>query len=139
MRSSPLSARRVVVKLGSALLIRSDGQGVDQDVLTDIVNGIQWLRQQGVEVVVVSSGAIALGVNNLKLATKPKALSQRQALAAIGQSLLMRAWRDTLGTFDIVGAQVLLTHDDLGHRRRFLNARHTVCFTAFDGSVRFAA
>lgn len=126
MRSDPLPARRIVVKLGSALLIRPDGTGVDQAFLTDIAAGIQWLRQQGREVVVVSSGAIALGVNSLKLASKPKALSQRQALAAIGQSLLMRAWRDCLGALDIVTAQVLLTHDDLGHRKRFLNARHTV-------------
>ncbi len=115
------SARRVVVKIGSRLLAESPAGRP-----AAIADQVAALRGRGLEVVLVSSGAIALGVRALGLPGRPTELPALQAAAAAGQSRLMRHWEHAFGVHDVVIGQVLLTHDDLGDRRRFLSARHTL-------------
>jgi glutamate 5-kinase len=114
-------ARRVVVKIGSRLLADSPAGRP-----AAIADQIAVLRQRDVEVVVVSSGAIALGVRRLRLPGRPHELPALQAAAAVGQSQLMQHWEHAFSVHDLAIGQVLLTHDDLGDRRRFLSARLTL-------------
>jgi len=114
--------RRIVVKIGSRLLAE-DGGGLAPERVARFAAEIAALVRDGVVVAVVSSGAIACGWPRLKLAKRPRTLPELQASAAAGQSRLMRAWEDALGSHGIVAAQVLLTHADVASRRRFLNAR----------------
>ena len=114
-------ARRVVVKIGSRLLAESPA-GRPAAIADQIVE----LRRRAVEVVVVSSGAIALGVRRLRLPGRPRELPALQAAAAVGQSRLMQHWEHAFAVHDLAIGQVLLTHDDLGDRRRFLSARLTL-------------
>nr|WP_238941497.1 glutamate 5-kinase [Jannaschia sp. Os4] len=115
-------ARRVVVKIGSALLVRPDGT-VRADWLAGLAADLAWLRRQETEVIVVSSGSIALGRTVLGLAP-PLSLEQSQAAAAVGQIRLAQAYQDALAPA-ITCAQVLLTLDDSRDRRRYLNMRAT--------------
>src|SRR5581483_4341886 len=87
---------------------------------------IAALRRRDIEVIVVSSGAIALGVQRLRLPARPHDLPGPQAAAAVGQSRLMQHWEHAFAVHDLAIGQVLLTHDDLGDRRRFLSARLTL-------------
>jgi glutamate 5-kinase len=121
MRSALAGARRVVIKVGSRLLAESPA-GRPAAIADQVVA----LRAQGVEVVLVSSGAIALGVRALGLGARPTELPALQAAAATGQSRLMQHWEHAFAVHGVVIGQVLLTHDDLGDRRRFLSARHTL-------------
>ena len=114
------------MKLGSALLFCPSNSGVDHGVLRSIASQISELRRQGVTVILVSSGAIALGAQTMNLDRSPEKMSERQALAAIGQSLLMSSWRAAFAEEQLEVAQVLLTHDDLGNRKRYLNASHAI-------------
>lgn len=118
-------ARRWVVKIGSALLTR-DGQGLDREALADWAGQMARLRKQGIEVVLVSSGAVAEGMSRMGWKTKPKALFEKQAAAAIGQMGLIHAYETVFQQHGFHSAQVLLTHDDLANRRRYLNARSTL-------------
>jgi glutamate 5-kinase len=120
-RSQLIQARRVVVKIGSRLLAESPAGRP-----AAIADQIALLRRTGVEVLVVSSGAIALGVRRLRLPGRPHDLPALQAAAAVGQSRLMQHWEHAFAVHDIAIGQVLVTHDDLGDRRRFLSARLTV-------------
>ena len=120
-RAGLAGARRVVVKLGSRLLAESPASRP-----AVIADQVVALRARGVEVVIVSSGAIALGIGRLHLAARPHELPELQAAAAVGQSRLMQHWEHAFAAHDIVIGQVLLTHDDLGDRRRFLSARLTL-------------
>ncbi|HUQ07120.1 MAG TPA: glutamate 5-kinase [Kofleriaceae bacterium] len=120
-RAELVAARRVVVKIGSRLLAESPA-GRPAAVADQIIE----LRQRGVEVVVVSSGAIAMGVRALRLHARPHDLPGLQAAAAVGQSRLMQHWEHAFAPHDVLIGQVLLTHDDLGDRRRFLSARLTL-------------
>ncbi len=120
-RAGLVAARRVVVKLGSRLLAESPASRP-----AVIADQVVALRARGVTVVIVSSGAIALGMSRLKLAARPHELPQLQAAAAVGQSRLMQHWEHAFAAHDIVIGQVLVTHDDLGDRRRFLSARLTL-------------
>jgi glutamate 5-kinase len=120
-REQLLQARRVVVKIGSRLL--ADSPAGRPAALAD---QIAVLRQRGVEVLIVSSGAIALGVRRLRLPGRPTDLPALQAAAAVGQSRLMQHWEHAFAVHDVAIGQVLLTHDDLGDRRRFLSARLTL-------------
>jgi len=117
-------ARRMVVKIGSAVL--SDGGTFDRVTFVSLVRDLVRLREQGIELVVVSSGAVALGMERMGRTERPTEMAELQATAAIGQGRLMRLWEDELGVYGLRAAQVLLTHDDLRSRRRFLAARHTL-------------
>ena len=120
-RAELARCRRLVVKIGSRLLAESPAGRP-----AALADQIHALRQRGVEVVVVSSGAIALGVRALALPGRPSELPQLQAAAAAGQSRLMQHWEHAFSVHGTVIGQVLLTHDDLGDRRRFLSARQTL-------------
>jgi glutamate 5-kinase len=117
-------ARRMVVKIGSAVL--SDGGTFDRVTFVSLVRDLVRLREQGIELVVVSSGAVALGMERMGRTERPTEMAELQATAAIGQGRLMRLWEDELGVYGVRAAQVLLTHDDLRSRKRFLAARHTL-------------
>ena len=117
-------ARRVVVKIGSSLLIDPATRRPTRDWLTATAADLAALRAEGREVIVVSSGSIALGRGRLpKLGAR---LEDKQAAASVGQSLLMAAWSAALEPHGLVAGQVLLTRDDTERRRRWLNARATV-------------
>lgn len=117
-------ARRVVVKIGSSLLFDAGRRAVAADSLAGLAADIAALRRQGREVIVVSSGAVALGRGRLNLPTGR--LQDKQAAAAVGQSLLMHAWEEALAPHGLVVGQVLLTRDDTERRRRWLNGRATL-------------
>jgi glutamate 5-kinase len=118
------SARRVLVKVGSAVL--TDDEGLDLGRMDDLAREVAWCRRQGREVVIVSSGAIAAGRRKMGLRGALPSIPAKQAAAAIGQGILMRSWEEALGRRRLAAAQVLLTADDLAHRHRYLNARHTL-------------
>ena len=118
------AARRVVVKVGSALLTGPDGP--NRAWLEAFAADLARLRARGQQVLVVSSGAVALGRRRLALPRRALTLPEKQAAAAAGQSTLMRAWEEALEPHGIAAAQVLLTRDDTEVRRRWLNARATV-------------
>lgn len=122
--SALAGARRVVIKIGSALLIPRDGAGVAVDWLAGLAQDMAALRAEGRQVIVVSSGAVALGRRRLSL--DPGGLADKQAAAAVGQSQLMHAWEEALKPHGLIAAQVLLTRDDTERRRRWLNARATM-------------
>jgi glutamate 5-kinase len=121
--SALAASRRLVLKVGSALLI-ADGRPNDAR-LAALGQEIADLRIRGVEVLVVSSGAVALGRGRLGL-SKSARLDEKQAAAAAGQSLLMQAWDTALAPHGLTPAQILLTRDDTERRRRWLNARATL-------------
>jgi len=119
-------ARRIVIKVGSAVLTSSD-RGLDQNRIERLAADISSIMEQGREVVLVSSGAIAAGLAKLGLKkTRGMPLSLKQAAAAVGQSGLMWAYERTFGEHGNKVAQVLLTREDLSNRTRFLNARNTL-------------
>ncbi len=120
------AAKRLVVKIGSALLVARDGSGLRQAWLASLAADIAGLRATGTEVIVVSSGSIALGRNVLGLDAQDLALEQSQAAAAVGQIRLARAYEEALGPHGITTAQVLVTLEDSGNRRRYLNSRATL-------------
>lgn len=117
------SSRRLVIKIGSALL--TEGGRPNLSRLSVLGEEIAGLRKRGVEVIVVSSGAVALGRARLGL-SKSARLDEKQAAAAAGQSLLMQAWETALSPHGLTPAQVLLTREDTERRRRWLNARSTM-------------
>jgi glutamate 5-kinase len=115
------AARRAVVKIGSRLL----SEGAEARVV-ELVAEIAALRARGVECVLVSSGAIALGMSRLELEERPRAIPLLQATAAVGQGHLMQHYDRAFAQHGLAAGQVLLTHDDLADRARFLNARHAL-------------
>jgi glutamate 5-kinase len=117
-------AKRIVVKVGSSLLVGADG--ADRAWLAAFAADLARLSARGQQVLVVSSGAVALGRRRLKLTKRALMLPEKQAAAAAGQSALMRAWEEALEPLGLACAQVLLTRDDTEVRRRWLNARATV-------------
>jgi len=118
-------ARRIVVKVGSSL-VTAEGRGLDHDALSRWAEQIAALTRQGKEVVLVSSGAIAEGVARLGWKKRPKAVNELQAAAAVGQMGLVQAYESIFRTHGLHAAQVLLTHEDLADRTRYLNARTTL-------------
>ncbi|MDC0663039.1 glutamate 5-kinase [Marinobacter sp. SS21] len=124
-RSQLSRARRLVVKIGSALLT-NDGRGLDVDALGCWVDQIAALIAQGVEVVVVSSGSVAEGMSRLGWTARPEQLHELQAAAAVGQMGLVQTWQAQFRRHERHAAQILLTHDDLSDRKRYLNARSTL-------------
>lgn len=115
--------RRVVVKCGTAVLLGSEGK-LQGALLLSLAQQIRQLRDQGWEVVVVSSGAVGMGRSLLK--TGQENLREKQALAALGQVELMNVWRRVFDLLEVQVAQVLLTREDLRARERYLNARNTL-------------
>ncbi len=118
-------SRRWVVKIGSALITR-DGQGLDREALRHWVDQLADLLDGGHEIVLVSSGAVAEGLSRMGWQRRPSALHELQAAAAIGQMGLVQAWESCFQRRGRHTAQVLLTHDDLSNRQRYLNARGTL-------------
>jgi len=125
MRAELTRARCWVVKIGSSL-ITNNGTGLDRQAMAGWVAQLAALRQDNREVVLVSSGAVAEGVSRLGLARRPREVHWQQAAAAVGQMGLVQAWESAFQQYGIHTAQVLLTHDDLSNRRRYLNARSTL-------------
>jgi glutamate 5-kinase len=116
--------KRVVIKIGSAVLTNNRGQLATRR-LHSLVDDMAQLLDRGVEVIVVSSGAVAAGVGEMGC-PRPRQLAEKQALAAVGQGMLMAHYRNTFRRFGRKVAQVLLTRDDMEDRRRYLNAYHTL-------------
>ena len=119
------ASRRWVVKIGSAMLT-GNGQGLDREALRGWVDQMAERMGLGDEVVVVSSGAVAEGMSRMGWARRPTALHELQAAAAIGQMGLVQAWESCFQRRALHTAQVLLTHEDLSDRQRYLNARSTL-------------
>ena len=118
-------ARRWVVKIGSALLT-ANGQGLDQQAMRSWVEQMVALAQQGIELILVSSGAVAEGMVRMGISHRPDSLHDLQACAAIGQMGLVQAYESHFREFNCKTAQILLTHEDLSDRQRYLNARSTL-------------
>ena len=118
-------ARRIVVKVGSSL-VTNEGRGLDHAAVARWAGEIAKLRAAGKEIVLVSSGAIAEGMQRLGWASRPRAIHDLQAAAAVGQTGLVQAYEAAFAKYALHTAQVLLTHDDLSDRRRYLNARTTL-------------
>lgn len=116
---------RWVVKIGSSL-VTDDGRGLDADAIKNWTAQIAQLRQQGKQIILVSSGAVAEGMVRLNWDKRPSALHELQAAAAVGQMGLVQTYESCFKTHGILSAQILLTHDDLSDRRRYLNARSTL-------------
>src|SRR6187551_2238929 len=123
-RESLKDANRIVVKLGTGVLTDSQKQP-DLEQMKQLVAQMAALRQAGKQVVVVTSGAVGAGMGILGHAKRPTELAELQACAAVGQSRLMATYEKLFGEFKLAVAQVLLTHDDLQHHDRHLNARNT--------------
>jgi glutamate 5-kinase len=119
------TARRIVVKIGSSLLT-DDGRGLDAAAIGEWCRQLAWLAQDGREVIMVSSGAIAEGMKRLGWSTRPRQVNELQAAAAVGQMGLAQVYETKLRENGMGSAQVLLTHADLADRERYLNARSTL-------------
>ncbi len=119
------SSRRIVVKIGSALLVDDASGEIRRDWLLALARDISRLKQRGSRPLIVSSGSIALGRNLLDLQSGPLPLEQSQAAAAVGQIRLARAYEEALTPHGLLAAQILLTLDDSRDRRRYLNSRAT--------------
>ena len=129
------NARRLVIKIGSALFVDQQTGALDRGWLEGVCADVAELRKEGKEVVIVSSGAVALGIRELELDPRRARLEDSQAAAAAGQILLAHAYPEVLGGFVITAAQVLLTIDDSESRRRYLNASKTLLTLLAYGAV----
>ncbi len=118
-------SRRWVIKVGSSLVTR-DGRGLDHEQIAAWVEDICRLRAEGRQIVLVSSGSVAEGLSRLNWSSRPESLNDLQAAAAIGQMGLVQAYESCFQKHAVHTAQVLLTHDDMANRRRYLNARSTL-------------
>src|ERR1700761_243877 len=125
MRSVIADAKRLVVKVGSSL-VTNDGRGLDHEAIGRWAAQIAALREQGKEVVLVSSGAIAEGMQRLGWTKRPREIDELQAAAAVGQMGLAQVYESRFAEHSIRTAQILLTHADLADRERYLNGRSTL-------------
>lgn len=125
-QASLADARRLVVKIGSALLVDGETGQIRRAWLDGLADDVAALRAQGAEVVIVTSGAVAAGREHLGLVGRPLKLEEKQAAAATGQIRLAHAYQETLARHAVTVAQVLVTLDDTESRRRHLNARATI-------------
>jgi glutamate 5-kinase len=124
-RQKLTAARRWVVKIGSALLT-NNGVGLNVNAINQWVQQIAHLREQGMEILLVSSGSVAEGMSRLGWRQRPKELYALQAAAAVGQMGLVQTYESAFSQYGLHTAQILLTHDDLSNRQRYLNARSTL-------------
>jgi glutamate 5-kinase len=129
------SAKRIIVKVGSALLVDQKTGTIKASWLSSLVDDVADLKIAGADVILVSSGAIALGRRTLGLPKGKLKLDQSQAAAAVGQIALAQAWAEALRTRNIVAAQILVTLQDTEERRRYLNARATLSTLLAQGAV----
>jgi glutamate 5-kinase len=120
-----MEKKRVVVKIGSSSLTNSKGE-IDFEKFNDHIQAIARLRDDGHEVVLVSSGAVAAGFTRLGYPSRPVTLKGKQAAAAVGQSLLIQSYMENLGKFNIIPAQILLTRNDFSKKDRYRNAYSTL-------------
>jgi glutamate 5-kinase len=125
MSAPAATARRLVVKVGSSL-VTDEGRGLDAAAVTRWAAQIAGLKRAGRQIVLVSSGAIAEGIKRLGWTARPSAIHELQAAAAVGQMGLVQAYESAFAEFGLRTAQILLTHEDLADRRRYLNARSTL-------------
>src|ERR1700694_1512289 len=125
MPSVLANAKRLVVKVGSSL-VTDQGHGLDHAALAQWAEQIAELKRRNRQVLLVSSGAIAEGMQRLGWSRRPRQLHELQAAAAIGQMGLVQAYESCFRTHGLHAAQILLTHEDLADRRRYLNARSTL-------------
>ena len=135
MTSRLATAKRIVVKIGSALLVDGKTGAIKASWLSSLIDDLSDARVRGAEIILVSSGAIALGRRTLGLAKGALRLEQKQAAAAVGQIALAQAWAEALRTRNMVAAQVLVTLTDTEERRRYLNARATLSTLLEQGAV----
>src|SRR5881296_734156 len=133
MRERIRDARRVVVKLGSNLFF-NDAGAIALGRIFSFIEDIAAARLAGRQMIVVSSGAVALGADALKIKSSTASLAQKQALAAVGQSRLMNLYEQGFGKAGLAMAQVLLTEEDFSNRKRYLNLRNTL-LTLLDMNV----
>ncbi len=129
------ASRRLVVKIGSSLLVDEAAARLRRDWLRALAEDLAVFAGRGTELLIVSSGAIALGRHRLKFNARPASLPELQAAAAAGMIVLAEAYQDVLRRFDITVAQVLLTLDDTEDRRRYINARNTLLTVVKAGAV----
>jgi len=125
MRESIKQSKRWVVKVGSSL-VTNNGRGLDLNAIEDWAGQLVTLQKQGIQLVLVSSGAVAEGVARLELKSRPKQVQLQQAAAAVGQMGLIQAYESCFMRHGVHAAQILLSHDDLSNRTRYLNARSTL-------------
>jgi glutamate 5-kinase len=125
LRDEVLKAKRVVLKVGSSSLTGSAGAGLDTNAVDKLVDAVAILKKRGVEVLVVSSGAIAAGLSPLGLTTRPKDLATQQAAASVGQGLLIYRYTESFARHGITASQVLITSDDVVRRSHYRNAQRT--------------
>ena len=124
--------KRVVIKIGSSVISNKDKRqsslecGLSKDWVKHYARQIKLIQDKGYDVVLVSSGAVMAGRERLGLSRADLSIPEKQACAAIGQSFLMHTYEKAFEKKDIKVAQILLSHDDLGNRRRYLNAKHTI-------------
>jgi len=118
------NVKRVLIKIGSAVLTGENG--LDLQIIEQLVDEMAQLTKEGYQIVIVTSGAIASGKHRMGITGKLKSMPQKQAAAAIGQSRLMRVYSNSFGKYSIFVAQILLTMSDLTDRKRFLNVRNTL-------------
>ena len=118
--------RRILIKVGSAVL--TGPKGLDRVMIHRLSDQIAELRERNarMEVLIVSSGAVASGMRRMGITERPRTIPHKQAAAAVGQGALMEAWEAAFDKYDLLVAQVLLTSEDLANRRRYLNARNTL-------------
>lgn len=124
-RQQLVESRRWVIKIGSSLLT-NDGKGLDRQAIAGWVGQIADLVKRGHQVVLVSSGAVAAGMNRLGWSERPSAIHELQAAAAVGQMGLIQTYEEAFQKYNLHTAQILLDHDDLSNRKRYLNARSTL-------------
>jgi glutamate 5-kinase len=124
-RKNLKKTKRWVIKIGSALLT-NDGAGLDETAILQWVRQMADLRARGIELLLVSSGAVAEGIKRLGWDKRPDAVYKLQAAAAVGQMGLIQSYESAFKHYDLHTAQILLTHDDLSNRTRYLNARSTI-------------
>ena len=124
-RSDFTKAKRIVVKIGSSLLT-AGGQGLNKAAIADWVSQMAGIKLAGKDILLVSSGSVAEGISRLGLKRRPSTLHELQAAASVGQMGLVQTFEDSFQKHSLHSAQVLLTHDDLSDRQRYLNARSTL-------------
>ena len=135
MKSRLATAKRIVVKVGSALLVDGKTGAIKASWLSSLIDDLADAKVRGAEIILVSSGAIALGRRTIGLPKGALKLEEKQAAAAVGQIALAQAWAEALRTRNMVAAQVLVTLTDTEERRRYLNARATLSTLLEQGAV----